>query len=228
MASDPKSSGSRPTHSELIADGVAHAIGILAALSGVFVLVQTIIPNGSLVEILVVVAYSASLTAMLSASAAYNLAKVWQRGELLRYFDSATIFSMMAGTLTPFTALQLNGAWAAEATGLIWLLATGGMAVKLRYPRLFDRLSVWVYLTVGVASLFIVYPLLYSMNSMTRIKLVLGSILYMVGLIFHLWERLHFQNAIWHVFVLDAGGVHYFAVRDGAFFPIGSLRMAGG
>jgi len=228
MANGRKSGGLRPTHHELIADGVVHAIGIVGALSGVFELVQTIVPNGNPVEILAVVAYSASLIAMLSASAAYNLGKVGQRRELLRYFDNAAIFSMMAGTLTPFTALQLNGAWAAEATGLIWLLATGGMALKLRYPRLFDRLSVWVYLTFGVAGLIIVCPLLYSMNSAIRIKLVVGSILYMVGLLFHLWERLHFQSAIWHAFVVGAGGVHYFAVLDGAFLPIGSLQMPEG
>ena len=228
MASDPKSDGLRPTHSELIADGVVHAIGIVGALSGVFVLVQTIVPNGNPIEILVVVAYSASLIAMLSASAAYNLAKVGQRRELLRYFDNAAIFSMMAGTLTPFTALRLNGACAAEVTGLIWLLATGGMAVKLRYPHLFDRLSVWVYLTFGAAGLIVVCPLLYSMNSTTRIELIVGSILYMVGLIFHLWERLHFQSAIWHAFVVGASGVHYFAVLDGAFLPLGSLQIAGG
>ena len=228
MASDPKSGGLRSTHSELIADGVVHAIGMVGALSEEFVLVETIIANSSPVEILVVVAYSASLIAMLSASATYNLAKIGQRRELLRCFDDAAIISMMAGTLTPFTALQLNGACAAEATGLIWLLATRGMAAKLRYPRLFDRLSVWVYLTFGVAGLIIVCPLLYSMNSAIRIKLVLGSILYMVGLIFHLWERLHFQSAIWHAFVVGADGVHYFAVLYGAFLPIGSLQMPDG
>jgi hemolysin III len=227
MSSDPKSRGLRPTHGELIADGVVHAIGIVGALLGVFVLVQTIVPDGSPFEILVIVASWASLIAMLSASAAYNLAKVGQRRELSRYFDNAAIFSMIAGTLTPFTALQLNGAWAAEATGLIWLLATGGIAVKLRYPHLFDRLSVWIYLTYGVAGLIVVCPLLYSMNSSTRIKFVVGSVLYMVGLIFHQWERLNFQSAIWHAFVIGAGGVHYFAVLDGAFLPIGSLQIAG-
>jgi hypothetical protein len=32
------------------------------------------------------------------------------------------------------------------------------------------------------------------------------------GTVFHVWERLRFQNAIWHGFVLLAAGCHYSAV----------------
>ncbi|MEJ2027592.1 MAG: hemolysin III family protein, partial [Limibacillus sp.] len=32
------------------------------------------------------------------------------------------------------------------------------------------------------------------------------------GVIFHLWEKLPFQNAIWHVFVLSAASCHFAAV----------------
>jgi hypothetical protein len=42
----------------------------------------------------------------------------------------------------------------------------------------------------------------------------LGGLLYSTGVIFHLWERLRFQNAIWHAFVLVAAGCHYGAVLD--------------
>jgi hemolysin III len=39
-------------------------------------------------------------------------------------------------------------------------------------------------------------------------------VLYTVGVVFHLWERLPFQNAIWHGFVLAAATVHFAAVVD--------------
>jgi hemolysin III len=32
--------------------------------------------------------------------------------------------------------------------------------------------------------------------------------------VFHVWERLRFQNAIWHGFVLLAASCHYAAVLD--------------
>jgi hemolysin III len=42
--------------------------------------------------------------------------------------------------------------------------------------------------------------------------LVIGGVLYTVGVVFHLWERLPYQNAIWHGFVLSAASCHYAAV----------------
>ena len=35
---------------------------------------------------------------------------------------------------------------------------------------------------------------------------------YSLGVIFHVLERLPFHNAIWHAFVLIAAGIHFAAV----------------
>ena len=41
-----------------------------------------------------------------------------------------------------------------------------------------------------------------------------GGLLYSFGVIFHAWQRLRFQNAIWHGFVLLGAACHYTAVLD--------------
>jgi len=41
-----------------------------------------------------------------------------------------------------------------------------------------------------------------------------GGALYSLGVIFHAWRRLRFQNAIWHSFVLLGAACHYTAVLD--------------
>ena len=46
------------------------------------------------------------------------------------------------------------------------------------------------------------------------VLLGLGGAFYTLGVIFHLWERLPFQNAIWHGFVLAAAAIHYTAIVD--------------
>jgi hemolysin III len=48
----------------------------------------------------------------------------------------------------------------------------------------------------------------------TLALLVAGGVLYTVGVIFHVWERLRYQTAIWHGFVVAAAGCHYAAVLD--------------
>jgi len=43
---------------------------------------------------------------------------------------------------------------------------------------------------------------------------VAGGALYSFGVIFHAWQRLRFQNVIWHSFVLLGAACHYTAVLD--------------
>jgi hemolysin III len=44
--------------------------------------------------------------------------------------------------------------------------------------------------------------------------LLVGGVLYTVGVVFHLSERLPYRNAIWHGFVLAASACHFAAVLD--------------
>jgi hemolysin III len=42
--------------------------------------------------------------------------------------------------------------------------------------------------------------------------ILIGGFIYSAGVVFHVWEKLRFQNAIWHAFVVAAAAVHYSAV----------------
>jgi hemolysin III len=39
--------------------------------------------------------------------------------------------------------------------------------------------------------------------------------------VFHLWEDLRFQNAVWHVFVLAASAIFYSAILGGVVLARG-------
>ena len=79
-------------------------------------------------------------------------------------------------------------------------------------PRLFDRLSIGLYLALGWIAVVALAPLSQAVSTPILILLAIGGVLYTIGIVFHLWERLPFQNAIWHAFVLAAAGIHYAAV----------------
>jgi hemolysin III len=51
-----------------------------------------------------------------------------------------------------------------------------------------------------------------TLPSSTLWLIGIGGCLHSFGIIFHLWERLRFQNAIWHSFVLVAATCHYAAI----------------
>ena len=58
------------------------------------------------------------------------------------------------------------------------------------------------------------YEVIAALPASTLWLLGAGGLLYTFGVIFHLWEGLRFQNAIWHVFVVLAAACHYTAVID--------------
>jgi hemolysin III len=203
-----------PTPHEAIADRLVHLIGIAAALAGTAVLIAMGATACQPLEVIALLIYSTSLVAMLVFSAVYNHLRSSNYSELLRRLDNSAIFVLIAGTYTPFTALRLDGAWAIALTALVWVVAAAGVTMRLLTPRLFDRLSVVFYLLFGWIGVIAAKPFIASLQLSTFILLAVGGVLYSVGVIFHVWERLRFQNAIWHGFVVAAAAVHYFAVLD--------------
>jgi hemolysin III len=202
------------TRGELVADGVIHIIGIAAGLIGAAILVIAVTTSGSPLELAAVATYSGGLLAMLGCSAAYQLLRSSRRRELLRCFDHSAIFLMIAGTYTPFTLLRTRPFWDVALTAAVWSIAAVGIALRLSSPRVFDRVSIAFYLALGWAGLAAIAPLVPFVQVSTLVLLGAGGLLYTAGVAFHLWERLPFQNAIWHGFVLLAAAVHYAAVLE--------------
>jgi hemolysin III len=204
----------RGSFREYVADGLVHLIGLIAGLIGAAVLVGIALQRGQPAELGALVTYAVCLLAMLGCSAAYNLARSPRWREFLCRFDHAAIFAMIAGTYTPFTTLRMEGAWGIGLTTFIWGVAAIGMGLKLWRPRRFEPLFVGIYLALGWTALAVFDPLLAAVGPTTMALLAAGGILYSVGVIFHVWESLPFQRAVWHGFVLAAAVVHYVAVLD--------------
>jgi hemolysin III len=151
---------------------------------------------------------------MLGCSAAYQILRSSRRRELLRCFDHTAIFLMIAGTYTPFTLLRTRPFWDVVLTATVWTIAGAGIALRLLRPHVFDRVSIAFYLALGWAGLAAIAPLVPMVHLSTLVLLGAGGLLYTAGVVFHTWERLPFQNAIWHTFVLMAAAVHYAAVLE--------------
>jgi len=196
---------------EIIADGVVHATGIVLGLIGAAAIVIAAL-RASPVAIAPILIYLTGLIAMLSISAAYNMWPVSPTKWLLRRFDHSAIYLLIAGTYTPFLALMKSGLAFAGLTVGIWSSALVGVLLKLALPGRFDRLSIALYLMLGWVGVIAYDHLLPVIPSASLWLLAIGGVLYSLGTLFHLWERLRFQNAIWHGFVLLAAGCHYSAV----------------
>jgi hemolysin III len=209
----------QPLHSwnydraEILTDGIIHAVGILLAISGACLLLVAAIDlsPGEYVSISV---YLAGLVTVLGVSATYNLWPVSPVKWLLRRFDHSAIYLLIAGTYTPFMTQMKSGA---VSTGLligVWGTSIIGIALKLLFPGRFDRLSILFYLGISWSGIIFYEAMFAQLPGTTLVWLGAGGVLYTVGVVFHIWEKLRFHNAIWHAFVLAAASCHYGAVLD--------------
>lgn len=205
----------RPSRAELMADNTVHVLGLIAGFSAAATLLAIVAMRGHAIEITATAIYAAGLIAMLGCSAAYNMARRSRFRAWLRRFDHAAIFAMIAGTYTPFTLLRLDTAWATGLMTAIWSIAGLGIAGKLASLRWLERLSIPLYLALGWTVLVAIEPFRVALGTETLVLLAIGGVLYTVGVVFHVWERLPFQNAVWHAFVLAAAGTHYAALLTG-------------
>ncbi len=200
---------------ERMVDRGVHYAGLLAALIGSIVLIVAAAERERALTIVSVAVYGVGLLGMIGASALYNFAAPSRRKEWFRRLDHAAIFLMIAGTYTPFALVRMGGGWGLGIAIFVWVAAVAGIALKLLYPRRFERLSILLYLALGWIILVALAPLFQAVSLPAIILLGIGGLLYSVGVLFHLWRRLPYHNAVWHGFVIGAAACHWVAVLNG-------------
>lgn len=202
----------RMDQAERRADKSMHVLGLSFCLPAVGVLMFWAGSSGDGLAITAAAAYGLGVLAMFGFSAAYHLGSQGPWKEALRVCDHAAIFVMIAGSYTPFALFGIGGRLGWGLLVLVWMLAVLGILLKVLMPRRWDSASVFFYLALGWIGLPAIGVLIDSLSLPTLVLLGVGGALYTLGTVFHVWESLRFQKALWHGFVLAAAGCHYLAV----------------
>src|SRR6186713_3204453 len=187
---------------ELIADGVVHIVGVCFGLVAATALIILTAVYATPADIAAVSIYVAGLLAMLVLSATYNLWPVSRAKWVLRRFDHSAIYLLIAATYTPLI-MELKHSYFAVALLIgVWCTAIVGIVIKLVFPGRYDRLAVGLYLAMGWSGVMLYDAVVKALPVLVLWFVVAGGLLYTFGVVFHVWQQLRFQNAIWHSFVL--------------------------
>jgi hemolysin III len=156
--------------------------------------------------------YCVGLATLFSMSALYNLWPVGALKWVFRRFDHSAIYLFIAATYTPFVARAEQSWRTVLLMFAIWSIASIGIVLKLAFPGRFERLSILLCLGMGWSGVLVYDAVFGTLPSSAVTSVLTGGVLYSSGVVFHLWDRLRFQNAIWHAFVLAAASFQYAAV----------------
>ncbi|HMS96171.1 MAG TPA: hemolysin III family protein [Tabrizicola sp.] len=201
-----------PALDELLADGIVHALALLAGLIAFPLLLFHGLQTAGIGTFAALAIYAVGFFLMWGFSLAYNMTPPSALKWLLRRFDHSMIYVMIAGTYTAVIPHLDSAAWAWALGVIVWTGAALGILIKVVLPGRYDRLSILAYLMLGWVGVVAIGPVSAALPALSLWLLLAGGLTYVAGVGFYVWERLRFQTAIWHLFVAVAAGLHFAAV----------------
>ncbi|PGZ97451.1 hemolysin D [Bacillus pseudomycoides] len=197
---------------EEIANAVTHGIGAILSIPALVILIIQAANYGTASAIVGATIYGVSMFLLYLCSTLLHSIHHPKVEKLLTILDHSAIYLLIAGTYTPFLLVTLRGPLGWTLLAIIWTLAIAGIVFKIFFVRRFIKLSTLFYVIMGWLIIVAIKPLYESLTGHGFSLLLAGGILYSVGAIFFLWEKLPFNHAIWHVFVLGGSAMMFFCV----------------
>ena len=201
------------------ANGLIHLAGALLAVVALALLLRLAVGAGTARHVVAYAVFGLSLVALYTASALHHLLRLPPSGHdrLLR-LDCAMVFALIAGSYTPFCLLALRGGWRWGLLGLIWGLALGGAALKLRRMDAPLGLSTGLYVAMGWVALPAAPVLFAAIPSPGVAWVVAGGVIYTLGALVFALDRPTLRpgvfeaHALWHLCVVAGSACHVWAV----------------
>lgn len=202
---------------EELANAISHGLGALLAIVGLVVAVALATKYAGPVEIAAVAIYGAALFLLFLASTLYHAIPHQGARKWLRLMDHSAIYLLIAGTYTPMALIAAEPAWGLGVFVAQWVLAAIGIGAKVvafvtGHADRFKAVSLMAYLGMGWMIMIAPAKLLAQMSTAGIVWLVAGGFAYTAGAAFYAWERLPYNHAIWHGFVLAGAACQYVAV----------------
>jgi hemolysin III len=200
------------TPGEELANSITHGIGAAFSVVGLVVLTTFSSLRGDAWLITGTTIFGVTLVALYTTSTLYHSFRSVAVKHVLRKFDHAAIFLLIAGSYTPFLLVTLRGPWGWRLFAIVWTLAVAGIALKFRFAGRYRVASTLLYIAMGWLVLTVLRPLLLVLPRGGFWLLLAGGFCYTGGAAFYLWKRLPYHHAVWHLWVMAGSACHWAAV----------------
>ena len=200
------------TFSEELAHSITHGLGILFSITALTMLVAYSAINGDTWQVVSSSIYGATLILMYSASTLYHGVFHLKTKSFLKQLDHAAIYLLIAGTYTPYFLISLRDSSVWYLFVFLWVFAILGVIFEFIHIKALKKISLVLYLGMGWLAIFIIKPLMAQIAIEGMMLLLAGGIAYSLGVIFYVWDKLPYNHAIWHIFVLAGSVLHFLSI----------------
>ena len=197
---------------EEIANVITHGLGVILAGVGLYFLLIEANLTDDPWKLWSSVTFGLCMITCYLFSTLYHASTNPEFKHQMRIADHIGIYLLIAGSYTPFVLVNLRGWIGWTYFVIIWGCAVVGIILRIVNMRVPNYVSVAPYLIMGWLAIIGIKPLFDSVGWDGLGLVLLGGIFYSIGVVFYSLDRVPFNHAIWHLFVLAGSISHYFAI----------------
>ncbi len=200
------------TPQEEVANIITHGLGAVLSMIGLPLLIWLALDHGDIWRIISFSIYGCSLVAMYCISTLYHAMKQPERKHTFRILDHSAIYFLIAGSYTPFALVSLRNPLGISILTTVWILAVIGIIFKFYFVGRYSVIGTVGYILMGWLSVFAIKPLFDVIGMAGMMWLFAGGAIYSIGVIFFAWQKLPYNHAVWHLFVVGGSVCHFLAI----------------
>ena len=197
---------------EEFAYSVTHGVAALLSIAGLVVMLSMMPVTAGAATITAAAGCGASMIFLYTASTLYHAIPNLRVKRILQVLDHSALYVMIAGSYTPFCLVTLKGTTGTMLCIAVWSIARAGIILQPVLMKRAEWLNCLLYLLLGWCVVLVFEPLMAALPSAGIWLLAAGGVVYSLGVIFYLWERIPYNHAIWHLFVLGGTALQFFSV----------------
>ncbi|KAB7673022.1 PAQR family membrane homeostasis protein TrhA [Bacillus sp. B1-b2] len=197
---------------EEIANSITHGIGFLLSIPALVMLIVYAVETENPWRVVSFSIFGATMIILYLCSTLLHSITHEKVKDFFEILDHSSIYLLIAGTYTPFVLVAIRGALGWTLFGIVWGLAICGIVFKCYFVKKFIITSTILYVVMGWLIVMAIVPLYHAIGKAGFLFLILGGLLYTVGSIFYVFQKIPYFHAIWHLFVLAGSAMMYFCV----------------
>ncbi|WP_144511426.1 hemolysin III family protein [Bacillus sp. FJAT-22090] len=197
---------------EEMANAIIHGIGVLLSIAALVILIVSAVTRGTTWHVVSFTLFGVTMVLLYTSSTLVHGFPAGRAKDVFEIMDHSAIYFFIAGTYTPFLFLAVKGTMGWTLFGIVWGLAIAGTVFKAYFVKRFLHTSTLLYVVMGWLMVLAWKPLLENVSTHGLLYLAIGGVLYTVGAVFYVWRGFIYHHAVWHIFVLAASILHFFAV----------------
>lgn len=195
---------------EELFNSISHGIGALLGMAAVPIMMVFCKKNPMTIVSLAI--YGFSIVMLYMMSTLYHALTNPTAKKVFKRLDHSSIYLLIAGTYTPICLGIVGGALGWTVFGIIWAAAIAGISLYSVFGNKVRKLNLITYVIMGWMVFMLFKPFYYNAPLHSFRFLILGGILYSIGVPFYMAKNAKWTHGIFHAFVLAGSIMHFFCI----------------